>query len=179
LPDLLDERVELLFVGLTPGLKSAMVGHYYAGPGNLFWRCLHESGLTSERLRPEEDWRLPEFGIGVTDCVARPTRGLGDLSPAELRAGFGPLVAKIERFQPILVCFNGLSGLRAMLGRPVAPGLQDGLILGGAAVFAVPSTSAANAGYSREERVEWFRVLKATFDAFGRSAAGSNQQPGR
>jgi hypothetical protein len=28
--------------------------------------------------------------------------------------------------------------------------------LAGAAVFVVPSTSAANAGFTREERVEWF-----------------------
>src|SRR5437764_14539769 len=74
LPDLVRPGLEILFVGINPGLKSARVGHYYAGPGNLFWRCLHESGLVPMRLRPEDDGRLPAFGIGITDCVSRPSR---------------------------------------------------------------------------------------------------------
>src|SRR4029078_11167447 len=45
LPDLIVPGLEILFVGINPGMKSARVGHYYAGLGNLFWRCLHESGV--------------------------------------------------------------------------------------------------------------------------------------
>jgi hypothetical protein len=44
-------------------------GHYYANPGNLFWRVLAETGLTPQRLRPEDDWRMPEFGLGLTDLA--------------------------------------------------------------------------------------------------------------
>src|SRR5947209_14936615 len=42
LPDLLAPGIELLFVGINPSLYSARAGHYYARPGNMFWRCLHE-----------------------------------------------------------------------------------------------------------------------------------------
>lgn len=158
LPDLLAEGIDLLFVGINPGLKSARVGHYYAGPGNLFWRCLHEGGLTPIRLTPYEDHRLLEFGIGVTDCVARPSRGAGDVRPEEFRTAAPALLAKIERYQPRLICFNGLMGYRSAIDPLGTLGRQPNR-LGGAVVFVVPSTSAANAGFSREERVEWFRRL--------------------
>lgn len=160
LPDLLAEGIDLLFVGINPGLKSARVGHYYAGPGNLFWRCLHEGGLTPVRLLPQEDHRLLEFGIGVTDCVARPSRGAGDVRPEEFRAATPALLAKIERYCPRLICFNGLMGYRSAIDPQGTLGRQSRL-LGGAVVMVVPSTSAANAGFTREERVEWFRRLAA------------------
>jgi hypothetical protein len=43
--------------------------------------------------------------------------------------------------------------------------------LAGAVVFVVPSTSAANAGFTREERVEWFRKLRALRDELRAPAA--------
>src|SRR6266702_2241637 len=85
LPDLLVPGIELLFVGINPSLYSARTGHYYARPGNMFWRCLHEAGLTPVRLRPEEDRRVLEWGIGITDCVKRPTVSAAEVSPAEFR----------------------------------------------------------------------------------------------
>jgi TDG/mug DNA glycosylase family protein len=160
LPDLLAEGIDLLFVGINPSLKSARVGHYYAGPGNLFWRCLHEGGLTPTRLTPQEDRRLLEFGIGVTDCVPRPSRGAGDVRATEFRDAAPALLAKIERYRPRLICFNGLMGYRAAIDPLGTLGRQPNL-LAGAVVFVVPSTSAANAGFTREERVEWFRRLAA------------------
>jgi TDG/mug DNA glycosylase family protein len=159
LPDIIGPGIEILFVGINPGLKSARVGHFYAGPGNLFWRCLHESGLVPIRLAPTEDHRLPEFGIGVTDCVARPSRAAADVARAEFAAGAPALLRKIELCQPRLVCFNGMAGYRACFDAGAQPGPQS-LRLAGARVFVVPSTSAANAGYPREERVEWFRRLR-------------------
>jgi TDG/mug DNA glycosylase family protein len=163
LPDLLDGDVDLLFVGINPGMKSARVGHYYAGPGNLFWRCLYESGLTSELLTPQQDRRVREWGIGITDCVKRATRNASEVRPQEFREAAEALVRKIERCAPRLVCFNGLMGYRQTLDPNASLGLQPGT-LGGAPVFVVPSTSAANAGFTREERVEWFRRLRELRD---------------
>jgi TDG/mug DNA glycosylase family protein len=168
LPDLVREGLEILFVGINPGLKSARVGHYYAGPGNLFWRCLHESGLTPVRLAPDEDRRVLEWGIGITDCVARPTRSAGDVAGAEFRAAAPVLLAKVERFRPRIVCFNGLTGARACFDPAAALGPQDAL-LGPAHVFVVPSTSAAIAGFTREARVAWFVLLREFRDALSGS----------
>src|SRR5207253_11008062 len=91
LPDLLAPGIELLFVGINPSIYSARAGHYYARPGNMFWRCLHEAGLTPVRLRPEEDRRVLEGGVGITDCVKRPPGRRGGVSAAEVRGGGGGL----------------------------------------------------------------------------------------
>jgi len=163
LPDLIEEGLDVLFVGINPGLKSAQVGHYYAGPGNLFWKCLYESGLTPELLRPHDDRRVLEYGIGITDCVKRASRMASEVRAGEFRAAAPDLIAKIERFAPRLVCFNGLMGYRAAIDPEGQLGLQERR-LGGALVFVVPSTSAANAGFTRTERVEWFRRLRELRD---------------
>jgi double-stranded uracil-DNA glycosylase len=163
LPDLLREDLEILFVGINPGLKSARVGHYYAGPGNLFWRCLHESGLTPERFLPDEDTRLLDLGIGITDCVKRASRMASEVRAGEFRESAVALVEKIERHRPRIVCFNGLMGYRATIHPEAQLGLQE-RPLGGAVVFVVPSTSAANANFTREERVEWFTRLRELRD---------------
>jgi len=159
LPDLVAPGLEILFVGINPGLKSARVGHYYAGPGNLFWRCLRESGLVLELLRPDQDRKLLDYAIGITDCVRRPSRGASDVRPAEFRACAAELVARIEACRPTIVCFNGLMGYRSAIDPEAALGLQQRRI-GSAVVFVVPSTSAANAGFTRAERVEWFLQLR-------------------
>ena len=65
---LLRDRVRLpvrvLLVGINPGMRSAQVGHHFAGPSNRFWKLLHESGLVPEPIRSDDDRRLPEFGMG-------------------------------------------------------------------------------------------------------------------
>jgi TDG/mug DNA glycosylase family protein len=163
LPDLLAPGIEILFVGINPSLYSARAGHYYARPGNMFWRCLHEGGLTPVQLRPEEDWRVLEWGIGITDCVKRPTVSAAEVSAAEFRHGVEALLAKIARCRARVVCFNGLVGYRGAFDARASLGRQPGS-LEGAAVFVVPSTSGANAAYSRQERIEWFARLRELRD---------------
>src|SRR3954454_10979281 len=43
--DLLDERTQLLFVGINPGLWTAAVNAHFARPGNRFWPALHLAGI--------------------------------------------------------------------------------------------------------------------------------------
>ena len=72
LPDLLRPGLDLVFVGINPGERSARLGHYYGHPGNAFWPALSASGLVPEPAGPEDDRRLPaEYGIGFTDVVKR------------------------------------------------------------------------------------------------------------
>ena len=78
LPDYLKAGLKLVFVGFNPSLRSAELGHYYAGRGNQFWPFLFEVGLTDRRLTPEEDHRILDYEIGLTDIVkGRATRGVG------------------------------------------------------------------------------------------------------
>src|SRR3954465_9708277 len=54
LPDMLRENLRLVFGGTPPPTPPPPRGHYYAHPGNRFWRALHEAGLTSRRYQPSE-----------------------------------------------------------------------------------------------------------------------------
>jgi len=74
LHDQLRADLRLVFVGTAASTRSASVGHYYAHPGNRFWRALHEVGITSRRHEPNEFASLLELGIGFTD-LSSPVRG--------------------------------------------------------------------------------------------------------
>src|SRR5262249_41092987 len=85
--DVVAPDLRLLFVGINPGLRSAEVGHHFAGRTNPFWRLLHAAGLTSELLAPEEDRRLLDDRLGVTNLCRRPTRSASELGLEERRRG--------------------------------------------------------------------------------------------
>ncbi len=159
LPDYLQPHLRLVFVGFNPGTRSAAVGHYYAGRGNLFWPLLYEVGLLPESLTYVEDNRILEFGIGLTDLVQRSTPSSADLSSAEARAGIVPLQRKLVTYAPLVVCFNG-KGVYAWYSkeRTVSLGAQQATI-GRSRVFVVPSTSARNGRFSRAEKAAHFRAL--------------------
>jgi TDG/mug DNA glycosylase family protein len=106
--------VRVLFVGINPGLRSAEIGHHFAGYSNRFWKLLHDSGLVPEPIGTENDWRLPEWGYGITNLVARPTPGIGDLDRGEYDAGRRRLLAKIRRFRPSVVALVGVTLYRAL-----------------------------------------------------------------
>src|ERR1700704_2029979 len=103
LRDLLRPGVQVLFVGINPGVRSSLTGHHFAGFSNRFWKLLHESRLTPERLTFEDDDRLPDFGYGITNIVGRPTPGINTLSPHEYVAGRTRLRAKVRRYTPGVV----------------------------------------------------------------------------
>jgi len=175
LKDIVRPNLPLIFIGINPGRHSARAGHHYAGPGNLFWPLLHESGLVPERLTAFDDHRLPEFGIGLLNIVDRTTPGSADLSPGELEAGARRLLRKLGRLRPRVVCFNGKIVHRAVARLPDAidgsPGPAGGRIAGGfqagrlagARVFVMPSTS-PRAAVPRSERLRLFRALKQGVD---------------
>jgi TDG/mug DNA glycosylase family protein len=108
---------------------------------------------------PEDDARLLEWGIGLTDVVKRPTRGIHELKPAEFRRGAKALQEKIERYQPRIVCFVGLTGYRVCCGNDGGPGLQTSRF-GETQVFVIPSTSPRNARYSLERIIAALRDLQ-------------------
>ena len=55
LPDYLREGLEIVFVGINPGLAAAYSGRYYSGPGNHFWQALYLSGLIPRPMSFEDD----------------------------------------------------------------------------------------------------------------------------
>ena len=163
LPDYLPDRPDILFVGINPGSYSARQGHYYARASNRFWWALHASGLVPIALSPQEDWRVSEFGLGLTDLVKRPTNSAAEVGGDEFAAGRPVLDDKIASAQPLIVCFNGLTGYQQFFQEHTHPGRQL-RCLHHAVVFVLPSTSARNAAYPRDVVLGYFRELGALRD---------------
>src|SRR2546428_6724880 len=86
-PARLCTRPKILFVGINPSLRSAEVGHHFAGPGNPFWRLLHAARLVPEALTYADDARLVEWGLALTNIVPRATPEASELAPTEYARG--------------------------------------------------------------------------------------------
>lgn len=166
LKDRISPGVRVLFVGINPGVRSAQTGHHFAGYSNRFWKLLFESGLVPEPITWRDDDRLPEWGLGITNLIARPSPGIDDLKPAEYLAGWEALDRKIRRFRPSIVALVGVTLYRALqpvLGvsrAAVRTGLQP-LTLHGARVFVLPNPSGRNANFSYGEMLDAFKALAA------------------
>ena len=160
LPARLCLRPRILFVGINPSLRSAAVGHHFAGPGNPFWRLLHAARLVPEPLTFADDVRLPEFGLALTNIVSRATRQADELSGDEYVKGRRRLAALIARIQPEVVAFVGSTVYRQFFGRGGGCGAKLERI-GDARVFVVPNPSGRNAAYPGfADKLLWYRRLR-------------------
>src|SRR5829696_2247704 len=114
LKDRIGPGVRVLFVGINPGVRSAVTGHHFAGYSNRFWKLLSESRLVPVPITSQDDSRLPEFGFGVTNLIARPSPGIDSLVPAEYVEGWKILERKIRRHRPQVVALVGVTLYRAI-----------------------------------------------------------------
>lgn len=163
LKDQIRGRPRVLFVGINPGIRSATIGHHFAGYSNRFWKLLFESKLVPEAIRAEEDVRLPEWGYGITNLVPRATPGIDTLKPAEYQAGLDALVRKVRRAKPKIVAFLGVTLFRAIFSRPASTRVSLGLQrerFAGARVFVLPNPSGRNANFTYAEMLASFRKLR-------------------
>lgn len=161
LRDRIAPGVQVLFVGINPGIRSAMTGHHFAGYSNRFWKLLYDARLVPEPLTYLDDDRLPRWGYGITNIVPRATAGIGDLGREEYIEGRTRLHAKIARWNPRVVAMVGITVYRAMF--PDDKGVvhlgRQAKTLAGAAVFVLPNPSGRNANYSYAEMREAFEAL--------------------
>ena len=152
LQDRLRPGARILFVGINPGLRSAAVGHHFAGSSNRFWKLLFQSGLVDEPLTYEQDWRLPEWQLGLTNIIARPSVGTQNLEPGEYRSGVAALERKIRRYRPKTVALLGVTIFRMLFPHLITLNrLELGFTkarLAGSPVFLLPNPSGRNAHYS-------------------------------
>lgn len=162
LPAILGTRPKILFVGINPSLRSAAVGHHFAGPGNPFWRLLHAARLIPGAFTYADDIRLPEHGLALTNIVPRATRAASELTRAEFAAGRRHLARVIRRAQPEVVAFVGVTVYRAFFGAGASggPGPKRERI-GNARVFVLPNPSGLNASYPGfRDKLIWFQRLR-------------------
>jgi double-stranded uracil-DNA glycosylase len=165
LRDYLKPGLRVLFVGINPGLRSAELGHHFAGHSNRFWKLLYESGLVNIPLTYQDDWRLPEWRLGLTNIISRPSAGIDALDPAEYRAGVSALERKIIRYQPLTVALLGVTIFRMLF--PAETNSGGSLDLGPTTsrladtpVFLLPNPSGRNAHYSYHAMLSAFRTLQ-------------------
>ena len=161
LRDRIRPGVRVLFVGINPGVRSALTGHHFAGFSNRFWKLLYDSRLVPEPVTYVDDERLPEWGYGITNVVARATPGIDTLTRDEYVAGCTRLRRKIRRYRPAVVALVGVTVFRALFPNSraaVALGLQREH-LSNAAVFVLPNPSGRNANYTYDEMRRAFRAL--------------------
>jgi TDG/mug DNA glycosylase family protein len=148
IPDLISDGLDILFVGINPGLWSGATGFHFARPGNRFWKAIAAAGLVDRVLDPSEQQDLLGYGIGITNLVARTTATAAELQPAELRAGGRALVDRAERYHPRNVAFLGISTYRVAFDMPKATiGLQPEP-LAGARAWVLPNPSGLNASWT-------------------------------
>lgn len=160
LPDIIAPGLDLLFVGFNPSVISAVRGHYYARPGNRFWPLLALAGLTPRRYAPEEDRALLALGIGITDLCPIPTPGIADVPRAVAEAGRGALTAKVERYAPRIVSFNGKATYERFFGRLPGGWGRQGARIGDAPslVFVTPSSSGRANGVTPEREAAYLAL---------------------
>lgn len=161
LRDRIAPGVRVLFVGINPGIRSSLTGHHFAGFSNRFWKLLYDARLVPEPITYEDDDRLPEWGYGVTNIVARPTAGIGTLRRDEYVAGRARLLRKVLRYRPAVVAIVGVTVFRALYPErkgPVALGLQPERI-GESSIFVLPNPSGRNANFSYGEMLAAFTSL--------------------
>jgi len=156
LPDIVGADPLVVFCGLAGAESTKPRDHFYESPGNNFWAMLHQSGLTPRRLRPDEDRRIVEFGLGLTDLV-------GWWAPP--RVDVDDLVAKVDGWQSDWLAFTSkdVAGKAAGALGHRKPGLGPASWqVGSADVFVLPGTSGANQRRDydgRPSRLGWWRDL--------------------
>ena len=163
LRDVVVLRPRLLLVGINPGLRSGAVGHHFAGNGNPFWRLLAAARIIPVPLGYEEDQRLAEFGVALTNLCPRPTRSAADLGPDEIARGRRTLARKCSRWCPAVVAFVGLSLYQMYFGLPASGGAgAKAETVAGGRVFVVPNPSGLNASFPGfRHKLVWYRKLSA------------------
>jgi TDG/mug DNA glycosylase family protein len=178
LPDAVAPNLLVFFVGLNPGIQTAVTGHAYAHPSNLFWKLLYSSGVTPRACRADEDRQMPElYSLGLTNIVGRPSRNGAELSKQEMDEGVAALEEKARRWRPECMCIVGKSIWESIwrvrhgskVGNAFKYGWQDdsenmGVIPGewaGARVFVASSTSGLAATLSPAEKQSIWNELGA------------------
>jgi len=165
-PDVLAPGLDVLFCGINPGRRSAAAGAHFANPRNDFWRLLRDAGFTPRLLRPDEQELLPRYGCGLTNAASRTTRGSGDLRVGDFAGAAARLERLAAELRPRFLAFVGKAGYQGVFRERPELGLQQRR-LAQTALYVLPSTSPANAAVPYDERLRWFRALRAEATAAG------------
>ena len=101
-----------------------------------------------------------DLGFGLTNAAYRTTKGSGDLRRGDFAGSAERFERLAEELGPEIIAFVGKAAHEGVFRDRPALGLQARQ-LGATRLFVLPSTSPANAAVPYEERLRWFRALRA------------------
>jgi TDG/mug DNA glycosylase family protein len=168
IPDVVGAGLACIFCGINPGRVSAAAAAHFANPRNDFWRLLHDAGFTPRLYEPHEQFGLLELRFGVTNAAARTTPGSGDLRRGDFDL---PRLEQVSlEFRPRTIAFVGKEAYRGLFDERPELGPQLRTLRPGTGLFVLPSTSPANAAVPYDDRLRWFRELRAWIEPEPRQA---------
>lgn len=173
LPDYLGAGLDVVFIGINPGLYSVNKGHYFARSTSRFWPAFSASrlsenmkrGLAVKMLAPEHDLELLRFGFGITDVVKKPSANATGVTPEDFVYWIPQLIGKLRHYAPRMACFHGLTAyrpfLRIGLGEArTKPSLgPQSERIGSTRIFVAPNPSPANAHFRLADQTAWYDRL--------------------
>lgn len=157
LPDIIDNNVHILFVGLAPSEYSAECGHYYADEDDEFYQLLFDAKLTSEQVIPHRDHTLPEFRLGLTHLSNTKTFAEA-CEPDPVDYAIGKLIRLVFTHKPCIVCFIGKVAFKQFYDLPADYGVQKERI-GSAKVFVVPDSHPTRRNDLKADVIKFYRQL--------------------
>jgi double-stranded uracil-DNA glycosylase len=160
LRDILAPNLRVVFCGINPGLRSAMLGHHFAGRGNRFWKTIHLAGFTWEEIAPESGKMILAHRCGLTSAVERPTSRADELSRDEFERAASGLSAKIERYAPGHVAFLGKPAFSAIFVRKLVSWGRQADLLGGSKTWVLPNPSGLNRSFRLDQLVRAYTELR-------------------
>ncbi|MDE2040358.1 MAG: mismatch-specific DNA-glycosylase [Elusimicrobia bacterium] len=159
-PDIIRPGLDVLFIGINPGLYTAAVGRHFGRPGNRFWPALNASGLLRRPLSPFDSDRLLESNLGITNLVGRATATAAELGRGELRRAAKRLERKLLRYRPRQAAFLGLGLYREAFDRPDAGVGPRPEMIGRTRLWVFPNPSGLNAHFQVRDYARMFRLLR-------------------
>jgi TDG/mug DNA glycosylase family protein len=158
--DIIDHDLDVLFVGINPGLYSAAIGHHFGRPGNRFWPALFAAGFTPRLLTPFEEEELLPLRLGITNMVERASARADELTAEELVAGGKVLTRKVKRYRPRFVALLGVTSYRTAFGKKDANVGRLAEPIGEAVAWLLPNPSGLNAHYQADDLARVFGELR-------------------
>lgn len=169
LPDYLGYGLRILSVGLNPSIPSAKLGFYFANPRNRFWKAFNQANIVDAHMKPSKEIHkqlLEQHGIGFTDVAKRASAMGHELRAADFKQDAPKLRDKIDRYLPAIVWFHGKVAIGKFMH--YAYGNKSEWQWGlncvdeiNAKVFVTPNPSPANAAYSLDVLIDYYRELKS------------------
>lgn len=157
LPAISTRAARVLILGSIPGVESLARGEYYAHPQNLFWPFMEELfGIPRSLAYAQRARRLSASGIALWDVIESCERN-GSLDSSIRELAPNDFAAFFKAHPRIRAIFLNGKKAEAVFRRYVMPRLGEPGALKNYIVL--PSTSPANASFSRAEKLAtWTQI---------------------